>query len=140
MIVKFGPVLDHKIYVPDYALNDDGVTSFKYDSIELSSLIESVPFELDTDKWFVYYDGQIVRFPKDKEWDWRCKKAEEIVSLVSKNPLVFKGPEDRLAALENAAYLSGFNLADLVDKLNKARQDNESISDVFKRILKERKS
>lgn len=137
IIIGYGPILNHKVVIPDFCITEDKNKLSKDGSLEpsLDNLFsECTNFELSDDKWFAYDNGLIVRFPKSKEWDWRTKKAEGIVSTVSRDPFSFNGPEARLLALETAAYLCGFSLAELIARLEKAKNDGEDLVDTFNRV------
>lgn len=141
MVVKsFGLHPEFSVFIPDFYESDTSEVVYKEDShsASLQCSRHEAFFELDHDKWFAYDDGQIIRFPKEREWEWRCNKAKSmVISLNNHTP--FNGPEHKLKVLENAAYLCGFSLIDLIDRLESARQENESLSDVFKRVHKDKK-
>jgi hypothetical protein len=141
MIIGYGPPLSYLCYVPDYAVDSNQLKIDKEGTcgpIAEDKYTESPEFDLPDSKWFAFDHGNVVRFPKDKEWDWRTRRAQEIVKIISTNPGFYKNAEERMLALESSAMLCGFNLIDLVSRLEKARQDNESLEDVFKRIKNER--
>ena len=145
MIVKGLERSHHTIFVPDFAINGEGQKVAKSGEIfsveegKLECAQECKEFELPDDKWFAVADSIIIRFPKDKEWVWRVQRAQEMVGRVSTNPGSFSGPEDRISALKNAAYLCGFSLDELVERLKEARNNNEDLVAVFKRIKESEK-
>lgn len=142
MIIGFGPILIYSTCVPDFAVDKDRnkITRNSREEIsETDKFLNCVEFDLPDDKWFAYDNGIIVRFPKDKEWDWRTKRAQEIVYNVSTYPNKYKSSNDRLIALESSAHLCGFSLQELISRLETAKRDGEDLVDVFKRVKNETK-
>ena len=141
MVTGFGPSSTFFVFIPDFVVIDkshiikkDGEVA-PLDGASFTSFPE---FELPDNKWVAYDHGSIIRFPKDKEWEWRSKKALDIVKIISTNPSTYANPEQRMCALESSAHLCGFSLVDLVQRLEEARKGSESLDDVFKRIKNER--
>ncbi len=133
MIYKYYSLENYPVIVPDAALTESEEVVFKEDELESYSFTECTRFELPKDKWFAIDDGLIVRFPKDKEWEWRIRRAKELFEKVHLD----SDPHQKLTLLNNVAYLCGFSLAALVERLKMHGNNNEDLMDTFKRIIKD---
>ena len=139
MITKYGPPSKSPCLVPDYAEDSSGSRVYRELNVEdKGSEPTPLDFELDDSKWFAIESGQIIRFPREREWDWRTKRAREIVTSLSSGPLRLKESEEKLSWLEAAAALCGFSIIELVSRLNQAKLDGEDLVTVFNRIKPDR--
>lgn len=84
------------------------------------------PFELPEGKWFGVSNGLIIRFPAEREHDWRVKKATELVESGVEDPVVM------YQNAQNAAYLLNVNLNELLKHLRSLSQDpDEDLSSLY---------
>lgn len=130
-ISGYYPASEHKVFVPSHAVGEDGtsVRGPDRDEAEMNSVVHlGFTFELTDGKWFALDDGVIVRFPATREWEWRAKRAEQIVMGISGSP------EEKLANLRCAADLMGVDLPGLKKRLEEARESGEDLSSTFKRL------
>lgn len=135
MISGYGPKSIYAIHVPEYAKSDDIIVNKNKNQVSAHDICECTNFELESDKWFAIDEGQIVRFPLNREMEWRANKARELVNRTESDASL--RADQRISMLENSANLCYFELVDLIDKIEEAKSKNESMKDLFKRIQKE---
>lgn len=134
MIVKGCSESYYQTYIPDtLILLDDSVIGRDGSPTHLKVFRELEPFELPEDKWFAIDDGVVVRFPKSREWDWRTKKAIELISVQDPHP------ERALQRAESAAGLVGSDLPKIIELITEAKKNKESLESVVKRLIDELK-
>ena len=131
IINKYGPSSKYPVLVPDYASGEKNLV-WKDKPGESSTFQTCEPFDLPEDKWFALDIDKIIRFPKDKEWTWRTQRAVSLIKDLNN----VSDPYGKLTHLENAAYLCGFSLTQLVDRLKEHASPHEDLTDTFARIMK----
>ena len=83
----------------------------------------------------VRLDGTVEAFKLSDEGNWRAKTAIEAVKALGVDPT--KDPHATMAGLRASADLVDLDLPDLMDKLEKARDNpKEDLLEVFKRTWK----
>ncbi len=117
------------VYVPDFAVADDGTKSLRDGKAGGTAAGPPPgPFDLPDGSWFAVDGLSVVRFPREREWDWRSRRAKEIVESLPQDP-------DELSdALHSAAGLAGVDLPGLITRLRDAAVAGEDLADVFKRL------
>jgi hypothetical protein len=126
------------IYIPIFAITEDGKvlnSSGLISELLEEEWVDCTQFDLPEEKWFAWDEGQIVRWPKDKEWDWRTEKAKEIISNINQHG----NPEIKLKWVSDAAKLCSINLEEFIDKLKSTRKNNEDLITLFNNIKNTKK-
>jgi hypothetical protein len=114
--------------VANAAKTDKGDVISHTSSSDLAVWVNCDPFELPEGKWFGISGGLIVRFPAEKEHDWRVKKATELVESGVEDPVVL------YQNAQNAAYLLNINLNEFLKQLRSLSQDpNEDLTNLYKK-------
>lgn len=81
----------------------------------------------------VRHDGIVETFKESDEENWRAKTA---MAAVQAHVSPGDNPDRAVAVLRSAADLVGLDLPDMMEKLEQAKKDGESVLDVFKRTWK----
>lgn len=132
MIYKYSSPEKYPVIIPEAALTESEDVVFKDNVIENPHFKECTRFELSEDKWFAIDHDLVVRFPKEKEWEWRTRRAKTLFEEMKAD----LDPQHKLSILNNVAYLCGFSLASLVERLQTHATNDEDLLDTFKRIIK----
>jgi uncharacterized protein (DUF1684 family) len=128
-VVGYGPASPHPVHVPDAAVTATGSINRGGYTDPVAGAVDLPEFELDEGKWFAVDGGTVVRFPADREWEWRTRRAVELVGSAAALP-----PEAQIGVLANAAALVGSDLHALVSRLREAAQAGEDLAATFKRV------
>lgn len=137
-VKSFSPSINLIVHVPELIQDENGEwfnkTGEKVLAPETFSPVSS-DLEIEPGKWFgvdnMYKSVTYIRFPKDREMEWRARKAKEIVIGLDKT----LGPYEKLEIIEAAAALIGSDVETLVSKIQTLKANpNESLVDVINRI------
>lgn len=128
-IKAYSPSSKMTIHIPSCLMTANGTWICKDKSAGHENPADlSFDVELDEKKWIAIDGPNVVRFPIEKEWEWRSKRAVEFLQSIPNDP------KQKVEHLECVASLVGINLPELVSILNKNRSSGENLIDTFKRL------